>query len=88
MVFRERNLLARLRHPRLVNMHYAFQDEAHLYIIMDACLGGDLHYQIMQSATRRFTEIQVRPFVPSFLVLPSRFSRFLRIFGRFTHAST
>lgn len=65
MVFRERNLLARLRHPRLVNMHYAFQDEAHLYIIMDACLGGDLHYQIMQSPARRFTEAQVSSSQPA-----------------------
>jgi serine/threonine protein kinase len=41
-------------------MHYAFQDERCLYIIMDACLGGDLHYQLTQSPLKAFTEPQAR----------------------------
>lgn len=40
----ERELLAQLRHPFLVNMIYAFQDRDNLYLIMDLMPGGDLRY--------------------------------------------
>lgn len=42
----ERKLLSELKHPFLVNMVYAFQDRANLYLIMDYMPGGDLRYQI------------------------------------------
>ncbi len=45
-IMAERNLLATLHNPFLVNMKSAFQDEENCYIILEACLGGDLTYAI------------------------------------------
>lgn len=68
MVMKERNLLARLHCPQLVNMHYAFQDARNLYIVMDVCLGGDLHYQLTHSPNKAFTEQQARFYCASIIV--------------------
>ena len=45
-VMNERNLLAKVRHPFLINMSYAFQDRENLYLFMDYLDGGDLRYHI------------------------------------------
>jgi serine/threonine protein kinase len=68
MVMKERNLLSRLHCPQLVNMHYAFQDQKNLYIIMDVCLGGDLHYQLSHSPSRCFSEEQAKFYVASIIL--------------------
>jgi hypothetical protein len=68
MVMKERNLLSRLHCPQLVNMHYAFQDAKNLYIIMDVCLGGDLHYQLTHSTGRCFSEEQAKFYVASIVL--------------------
>lgn len=68
MVMKERNLLVRLHCPQMVNMHYAFQDERNLYIVMDVCLGGDLHYQLTHSPSRCFEEEQARFYVASVIL--------------------
>jgi serine/threonine protein kinase len=99
MVMKERNLLAKLHCPQLVNMHYAFQvrfeelayavqsimlallalvrfvkpgaflqDERRLYILMDLCLGGDLHFQLTQIPARYFPEEQARFYVASIVL--------------------
>jgi serum/glucocorticoid-regulated kinase 2 len=52
----EKELLMKLKHPFIVNMHYAFQDYNNLYIVMDLLNGGDLRYHI--SKYKRFTEVQ------------------------------
>lgn len=52
----ERELLAKMRHPFIINMHYAFQDSSMLYLIMDFLNGGDLRYHI--SRNKRFSEEQ------------------------------
>lgn len=57
-VINERRLLANLRHPFLINMHYAFQEKEHLYIVMDFKQGGDLRYHI-NNKTTVFSEEQV-----------------------------
>lgn len=45
-VMNEKEFLAKLTHPFLVNMTYAFQDREHLYLIMDYLDGGDLRYHL------------------------------------------
>ena len=45
-VIKERNLLAKINHPFIVNMHFSFQDNHYLYIILDLMKGGDLRYYI------------------------------------------
>ena len=57
----ERELLTKLRHPFIVNMHYAFQDNDNLYLVMDMLGGGDLRYHV--SRYRRFSEDQTRFFI-------------------------
>ncbi len=38
----ERNILAEVQHPFIVKLHYAFQTEGKLYLILDFLRGGDL----------------------------------------------
>jgi serine/threonine protein kinase len=68
MVRQERALLARLHCPQLVNLHYAFQDKRNLYLVMDACLGGDLHFQLMRAPGKCFAEARARFYVASIIV--------------------
>jgi serine/threonine protein kinase len=56
----ERELLSKMNHPFIVNMHYAFQDKENLYIVIDLLTGGDLRYQI--SRNKKFTEKQTSIF--------------------------
>jgi serine/threonine protein kinase len=37
----ERTILAAVKHPFIVQMHYAFQNETKLYMVMDFVQGGD-----------------------------------------------
>jgi serine/threonine protein kinase len=45
-VFSERKFLSHLRHPFIINMHYAFQDKDNVYIVMDLKSGGDLRFYL------------------------------------------
>lgn len=65
-VMNERQLLAEVQHPFLVNMLYAFQDRENLYLVMDLMTGGDLRFHIGRQ--RRFSEEQTRFFVCNILV--------------------
>ena len=57
----EREFLSYLHHPFIVNMHYAFQDNDNLYLVMDLLTGGDLRYHC--SRYRSFSEEQTRFFL-------------------------
>ena len=57
----ERTFLSKIFHPFIVNMHYAFQDNDNLYLIIDYLSGGDLRYQYCFD--REFTEEQVKFFI-------------------------
>lgn len=52
----EKELLSKIKHPFIVNMHFAFQDFENLYIVMDYLFGGDMRYHI--SKVRKFNEQQ------------------------------
>lgn len=53
-ILNERELLAQLKHPFIINMYYAFQDKWNLYIVTDLIEGGDLRYHMRSRKT--FTE--------------------------------
>ena len=55
-VMNEKALLSQLKHPFLINIHYAFQDRENLYIALDYVTGGDLRHYLKQK--HRFTEEQ------------------------------
>ena len=42
----ERNILARVKHPFIVNLYYAFQSETKLYLVMEYCSGGELFRKV------------------------------------------
>lgn len=65
-VMNERKLLANLRHPFLVNMHFAFQNNQNLYLIMDLMSGGDLRFHL--GVQKVFTEEQTRFFVACIII--------------------
>ena len=54
----ERNLLATLKHPFIVNMHYAFEDRERLFIITDLLNGGDLRYHMKRK--KKFNETELK----------------------------
>lgn len=62
----ERDLLSNMRHPFLINMHYAFQDTDTLYLVMDLLEGGDLRYHL--SKYRIFSQKQTQFFMGCLLL--------------------
>ncbi|SPQ99994.1 Protein kinase domain-containing protein [Plasmodiophora brassicae] len=48
VAWRERNILQMIDSPFLPKLHWAFQDEACLYLVMDFLSGGDIGYLIKQ----------------------------------------
>ena len=59
----ERELLSKLNHTLIINMHYAFQDYDNLYLVLDLLTGGDLRYQISRHPRQYFSEIQTKFFI-------------------------
>ncbi|KAG2219558.1 hypothetical protein INT45_013217, partial [Circinella minor] len=57
----ERRLLERIDYPLVVNLRYAFQDDDHLFMVLDLMLGGDLRFQLERLGT--LTELQARFYV-------------------------
>ena len=59
-IIKERNLLSKLNHRFLVNMHFSFQDNHYLYMILDLMKGGDLRYYYKlynsENKNKKFTE--------------------------------
>jgi serine/threonine protein kinase len=54
----EKDVLSLIRHPFIVRLHFAFQNEAYLFLVMDYCEGGDLG-KILEK-NKRFDEITVK----------------------------
>jgi len=47
----ERNILEIIRHPFLVKLHYAFQSQFNLYIVLTYCPGGELFTYLEREGT-------------------------------------
>ncbi|KAG1441600.1 hypothetical protein G6F56_011405 [Rhizopus delemar] len=45
-IISERHLLERIGHNLIVNLRYAFQDDEHLFMVLDLMLGGDLRFHL------------------------------------------
>lgn len=65
-VLRELRLLALLRHHFIVNVLFAFQDCANLYLVLNLMPGGDLRFHMTRY--KRFTEEQTKFFVACLVV--------------------
>jgi len=42
----EKRVLARLSHPFVVSLHWAFQTQGHLFLVLDYCSGGELFHHL------------------------------------------
>ena len=62
----ERDLLSKLNHPFIVNMHFSFQNTNYLYLVMDLLTGGDLRYHLFYQ--NYFNEEQSKFFVSCVLL--------------------
>jgi serine/threonine protein kinase len=62
----ERDVLSYMRHPFIVNLHYAFQSKTKLFLILEFCPGGDLGKIIAHE--RRFTEDRARLYIAEVLL--------------------
>ena len=62
----ERDLLSKLNHPFIVNMHFSFQNNHFLYLVMDLLTGGDLRYHLFHKKT--FNEQQSKFFISCVLL--------------------
>lgn len=54
----ERSILAKMSHPFVVKLHYAFQTASDLYLVLDFCPGGELFYHL--KGLKRLTENQAK----------------------------
>jgi len=45
-VITEKRILARIRHPFVVSLHWAFQTSTHLFLVLDFCSGGELFFHM------------------------------------------
>lgn len=57
LALNEKNMLAKVTSPFVVNLYYAFQTSDKLCFILDLMNGGDLHYHLTQHGV--FTEDEV-----------------------------
>ncbi len=57
LALNERNMLAKVNSPFVVNLYYAYQTSDKLCFILDLMNGGDLHYHLNQHGV--FTEDEV-----------------------------
>jgi len=57
-VITEKRILARLRHPFVVSLHWAFQTSTHLFLVLDFCGGGELFFHMLKRG--RFEETDAR----------------------------
>ena len=69
-IIKERNLMSKINHPFIVNMHFSFQDSHYLYMILDLMKGGDLrHYiKLSEKSKKIFSEKEVN-FIIANLIL-------------------
>eukprot|EP00484_Ammonia_sp_Unknown_P005059 CAMPEP_0197075146 /NCGR_PEP_ID=MMETSP1384-20130603/211462_1 /TAXON_ID=29189 /ORGANISM="Ammonia sp." /LENGTH=576 /DNA_ID=CAMNT_0042513989 /DNA_START=108 /DNA_END=1838 /DNA_ORIENTATION=- len=57
----ERRVLGYLNHPFLVSLHYAFQTDQKLFLVLDYAAGGELFFHLSKAG--RFTEDRTRYYI-------------------------
>lgn len=62
----EKEVLSLINHPFIVRLHFAFQTEAYLFLVMDYCEGGDLSKVL--SKKKRFEEKVVKLYANEILL--------------------
>jgi len=62
----EKRVLARLQHPFVVQMHWAFQTQGHLFLVLDYCSGGELFHHLDRKGS--FSEMDTRFYMSEILL--------------------
>lgn len=62
----EKRVLARLDHPFVVRLQWAFQTKSHLFMVLDYCEGGELFYHLQQRG--RFCEDDTKFYISEILL--------------------
>ncbi|KAI9137183.1 kinase-like domain-containing protein [Paraphysoderma sedebokerense] len=62
----ESKVLRSIKHPFIVGLHFAFQNQERLYLVMEYVNGGDLYFHL--SHERKFTERRVRFYAAEMLL--------------------
>ncbi|OMJ90296.1 hypothetical protein SteCoe_7315 [Stentor coeruleus] len=57
----ERNVLSQINHPFMVSLHFAFQSNEKLFLILDYCPGGDLARHL--SIEKKFPECRAKVYL-------------------------
>jgi len=68
MIMNERNILASISSPYVVNMLHAFTDDANCYLVLDLCLAGDLGYRMKTFKDGVFDEAAMKFFTASIAI--------------------
>ena len=79
LIQNERIFLEKLNFVLLTNMHYAFETNDYLYIVMDYLSGGDLRYHLCKGI--EYTETQIK-FIIANIILSLQYIHSKRIFHR------
>jgi microtubule-associated serine/threonine kinase len=67
-VIAEREILAEMNHPFVVQMYWAFQDEKRVYFVLEYANGGDLHSVIQNFYPDGMDEDRVRFYIVEILL--------------------
>jgi serine/threonine protein kinase len=67
-IMNERDILASVSSPFIVNMVHAFTDDTHCYLVLDLCLAGDLDYHMRCSQNAVFKEDRMKFYIASVAV--------------------
>mmetsp|Transcript_26830 Transcript_26830/g.35241 ORF Transcript_26830/g.35241 Transcript_26830/m.35241 type:complete len:382 (+) Transcript_26830:360-1505(+) len=67
-VFWEMEILRDMRHRFICNIHFAFQDERYLYLVMDVALGGDLRFHLNHAKQHCFDEERTKFYIASLIL--------------------
>ena len=59
----ERDILTEVEHPFIVKLHYAFQTEGKLYLVLDFMRGGDLYTRLSKEQCWKLKEADARFYV-------------------------
>ncbi len=57
-LYQERKVLIEVKHPFIIELHYAFQTPDRLYFVLDYLNGGDLFYHLRKKS--RLTEREAK----------------------------
>jgi len=67
--FNERKVLSWLCHPSILKLHYCFQTETKLYMVLDLITGGDLFYNLKKVENNRFSPGRVQFYIAQLVLL-------------------